>query len=189
MTTRRRISPGERKTEILDAAALLIGQHGYNRISVQQVADAAGITKSGLLHHFADKDTLLLELLKSRDRRAFDPDSIPRLSLLGPVESRRLIDTIVLGNSRDRELVRLFVILQTEALSAEHPAHAYFTRRLEVVRAALVEVLSAFHSRPENAALRVIVFLDGLQLLWLQDESIAYDALWTEFADGIFGES
>ena len=56
---RVRKSPGERRREILDAAVRLISERGYNGTSVQDVADAVGVTKQGVLRYFPSKDNLL----------------------------------------------------------------------------------------------------------------------------------
>ncbi|CCH87757.1 Transcriptional regulator, TetR family [Modestobacter italicus] len=43
---------------ILDRAAALFARHGFEQTSVQAVADAVGLSKAGLLHHFPSKDAL-----------------------------------------------------------------------------------------------------------------------------------
>jgi AcrR family transcriptional regulator len=43
---------------ILDQAAGLFARHGYSEISVQRVATAVGLSKTGLLHHFPSKEAL-----------------------------------------------------------------------------------------------------------------------------------
>ncbi|MFD2091140.1 TetR/AcrR family transcriptional regulator [Blastococcus deserti] len=43
---------------ILDRAAALFARHGFEHTSVQAVADAVGLSKAGLLHHFRSKETL-----------------------------------------------------------------------------------------------------------------------------------
>ena len=43
---------------ILDRAAALFARHGVDQTSVQAVADAVGLSKAGLLHHFPSKDAL-----------------------------------------------------------------------------------------------------------------------------------
>lgn len=45
--------------DIVDLAASLFARQGYDRTSVQQVADAAGYSKTGLLHRFSSKQALL----------------------------------------------------------------------------------------------------------------------------------
>lgn len=44
---------------ILDTAAALFAVHGFERTSLKQVADAAGYSKTGLLHRFPSKQSLL----------------------------------------------------------------------------------------------------------------------------------
>ena len=56
---RIRKSPEERWQEILDAAVRLISERGYNGTSIQDVADAVGVTKQGVLRYFPSKDNLL----------------------------------------------------------------------------------------------------------------------------------
>lgn len=41
---------------IIDVAASVFAQHGYAHTSVQQIADAVGYSKTGLLHRFGTKD-------------------------------------------------------------------------------------------------------------------------------------
>jgi AcrR family transcriptional regulator len=43
---------------ILDRAAALFARRGFAKTSVQDVADAVGLSKAGLLHHFPSKDVL-----------------------------------------------------------------------------------------------------------------------------------
>ena len=53
-----RQSPAEIDHAILDVAAGLFATHGYAHTSVQQVADAVGYSKPGLLHRFGSKEAL-----------------------------------------------------------------------------------------------------------------------------------
>ena len=43
---------------IIETAALLFARHGYSHTSVQQIADAVGYSKTGLLHRFPSKEAL-----------------------------------------------------------------------------------------------------------------------------------
>ncbi len=52
-----------RHEQILETAAQLICQHGYEATSIQQIADACGLTKAGLYHHIRSKEHLLLEIM------------------------------------------------------------------------------------------------------------------------------
>ena len=50
-TRYRRLSPGERREQILDAANTLFAERGYEDVLVEDIARAAGVTR-GLVHHY-----------------------------------------------------------------------------------------------------------------------------------------
>lgn len=57
-------SKGERtKRKILDAATLLFNENGYDKTSVQDICEQAGVSKGAFFHHFPSKELLFLEIL------------------------------------------------------------------------------------------------------------------------------
>ncbi|HET9623192.1 MAG TPA: TetR/AcrR family transcriptional regulator [Kofleriaceae bacterium] len=52
-----------RYREILERAARLIHQSGYEATSMQEIAEACGLTKAGLYHHIKTKEALLLAIM------------------------------------------------------------------------------------------------------------------------------
>lgn len=54
-----RRSHDEIDARIIETAAGLFAVHGFHRTSVQQIADAVGYSKTGLLHRFSSKQVLL----------------------------------------------------------------------------------------------------------------------------------
>ncbi len=80
---RRKKQPELVHRALLDHAARLAVEQGIAAVTVQAVADAAGVTKGGLLHHFPSKqaliDAVFADLLDALDRQldtriAADPD-------------------------------------------------------------------------------------------------------------------
>lgn len=68
------------RAAVLEAAERLLGEQG-TRVSVAEVAGAAGVSKSGLLHHFPSREALLLAVaerglqgLVDEVDRHLDPD-------------------------------------------------------------------------------------------------------------------
>lgn len=55
---RRRPTSREIDDQILDSAAGIFAVHGFAHASVQQIADAVGYSKAGLLHRFGSKAAL-----------------------------------------------------------------------------------------------------------------------------------
>jgi AcrR family transcriptional regulator len=51
------------RTQILDGALKLFSHRGYGATSVQEIADAAGVSKGNVYHHFPDKESIFRELL------------------------------------------------------------------------------------------------------------------------------
>jgi AcrR family transcriptional regulator len=56
-------SKDRRLRSILERAARLIYLHGFEATSMQEIADASGLTKAGLYHHVPTKDALLLAIM------------------------------------------------------------------------------------------------------------------------------
>jgi len=54
----------DNRKHLLDCALLLFSQRGYDAVGVQEVVEAAGVTKPTLYHYFGSKRGLLEALLK-----------------------------------------------------------------------------------------------------------------------------
>lgn len=180
---RRRLSPLARREEILVTATRLLAERGFNGISIQDVADACGMAKSGVMHHFPNKSVLLIELLQFRDRTDLTDGQLAAIPGGSREQNRALIDLVVRRNFERREIVRLFTVLGAEALDPGHPAHEYFQRRLQGTRELLRSAAVTFTDSPDLMVLEIVAFLDGLQMLWLRDESVPVLKLWDDFAD------
>src|SRR3954469_2077661 len=80
---------------ILDRAAALFARHGFEQTSLQAVADAVGLSKAGLLHHFPSKDALheaVLALADALGRRVLDQvTTMP----LGPERDVRAVEALI----------------------------------------------------------------------------------------------
>jgi AcrR family transcriptional regulator len=131
---RVRLTPEQRRAQILDAATRLIAESGFYGISLQNVADEVGITQAGLLHYVKNKDGLLELLVEQQyDRQGTpadfiasgDPAAVHPDGPSFPAYCRYLVGF----NATRPELIKLYMVLSTEAASAAHPAHDYFATR------------------------------------------------------------
>lgn len=71
MSVTGRIGKGEATRErLLDSAARLFAEQGFDATSVESIAGSIGLAVSGLYRHFATKDDLLLEVARRANRSA-----------------------------------------------------------------------------------------------------------------------
>jgi len=81
----RKKQPEQVRRALLDCAAQIAAEQGAQAITIQAVAERAGVTKGGLLHHFDSKQALLAavfsDLLDQMDReidRSMAGDTVMR---------------------------------------------------------------------------------------------------------------
>lgn len=61
----RRLTAGERRQQLFDVALTLFAERGYRSTTMDDVAEAAGVTKPLVYQHFSSKRALYLELVDS----------------------------------------------------------------------------------------------------------------------------
>ena len=114
-------SPGYdgQRERILSHAARLFAQRGYPATSMNEVADACGMSKPSLYHYFRDKYALLVSIAEGH---------VVRLeALVDEVAEQRLA-----AEPRLRQLIQRFV---EEYASAQH-AHRVLTEDVRFLRSA-----------------------------------------------------
>src|SRR3954469_23289083 len=68
---RKRLSAEDRRSAILDAALEVFSRHGYNGASIDEIAQAAGISKALIYEHFPSKKDLHVSLLERHTQEIF----------------------------------------------------------------------------------------------------------------------
>ena len=114
--------PDERPRELLDAALSVFSATGYRATRLEQVADAAGVTKGAIYHYFTDKEDLLTQALLGRIEAVFaDIEAAARDTTGTPAD--RLLSVLRAGWSRWRlpQTARLQHLLMGE-VRTELPA-------------------------------------------------------------------
>ncbi len=64
-SAQRRLSAGERRAQLIAVALRLFSERGFRATTMDDVADAAGVTKPLVYQHFSSKRALYLELVDS----------------------------------------------------------------------------------------------------------------------------
>jgi TetR/AcrR family transcriptional repressor of mexJK operon len=100
LSTRRGRPRDTAKDEaILLAAGDLFMEHGYEAVSVDAVAQRAGVSKATIYARYADKDALFAAVLRQECERAVSPDSF------SPDPDQSVRDTLILLATRFLDLV------------------------------------------------------------------------------------
>jgi AcrR family transcriptional regulator len=173
-----------RRQAIVDEALVVFSRTGFHGGSLREIAKRVGVTPSGLLHHFADKEELFAEVLHQRDEAVRAAAGDPAEHTLIEQAKR-----VVAHNQTSRGLTSLYAIVSAEATDAEHPSHDDFAERYRTRADEAVEILRRGQEAgevrgdidPALAARLISAVMDGIQLQWLLDESVDMVPLFDEF--------
>jgi AcrR family transcriptional regulator len=164
----------ERRQAIVDAAIEHFGRDGYRGTGIAAIAEQAGVTPGGLLHHFGSKEGLLVQVLQRRDDLTLE--TFQDMGTGTAREDFALWIEIASWNEERAELAALYTILHAEAIDPAHPAHDYFVTRTRTVLALVEDTLQRGidqgELRPDldvaAKAAEMVAFTDGAIANWLQ---------------------
>ena len=182
---RVRLQPEARREQIIREATRLIGESGFNAVSLADVAQACDIRKPSVLHYFPSMHHLLEGVLRQRDVTDFVEAGDAALPPADPPTARAYFTRLFEHNLGQREIISLYAILGVEAIAPSHPAHAYFVERIRLARESLPGVLS-WKADPETAAVELLAFWQGLEVELLRDPDLDARAVWNHFCDRFF---
>jgi AcrR family transcriptional regulator len=171
---RRFRNADETRARILVAAVAEFAASGYRGASVGGIASRAGISQSGLLHHYPSKELLLAAVVDVRTAEHLDE------YLAAKAEDTELgfmtgMVRLMRRGARELERTRLFTTVIAEAASPDHPAHEWAIRRYarttQLVTDALREAQERELLRPDfdahAVATTLLAAMDGLQLRYV----------------------
>jgi AcrR family transcriptional regulator len=174
----------QKREQILDAALEILSAHGYTGATLQQIADAVGMSKPGVLHHFGSRDALFTAVLAKRDKinaAEFHPDDMV-LALIGTVRHNATVPGLVALYSAFTGVATTDpdAVVSREFLARRYPwivGAVSGTIRARQERGELPDHLDA-----DTLARIMVAASDGLQTQWLIDPSVDMaadlEALW-----------
>jgi len=179
----------ERRQRILAAAQRLLTRNGSRGTTLGQIAQAAGVTPAGLLHHFASKEQLLHAVLDARDA-----DDLANTDLSGDIIEQ--LEGVTERFSRAPDLIGMFTVLLTENLNPESALHERFLSRyrdgVENIADGIRRGQLAGRYRsdldPAVKAVEVVAFLTGMETSWLLDPSIPLVEVFREYTSSLAGQ-
>lgn len=97
----------ETRTAILDAAARLFAEHGYERTSLDAIAGSIGISAPALYYHFGSKDQILFASLERTliDLVSMAQDGVAQAPDTPPERLRAFVRAHVLHDVGDAEIM------------------------------------------------------------------------------------
>ncbi|WP_224240239.1 TetR/AcrR family transcriptional regulator [Hyalangium gracile] len=166
--TPRRPDDGERYRAILETAARLICERGYEGTSMQEIADACRLTKAGLYHYIQNKEQLLSAIM-GYGMDLFEGQVLAKVAdIADPVERlrdcmRRNIELVTRGANKE------VIIILHEHATLTGEAREYIDRRkkqyVRFIEATFSEAVRQGRMRPIDPTIVAFSFLG--MVLWV----------------------
>jgi AcrR family transcriptional regulator len=165
---------------LVRAAYRLIASKGIERTTLQDIAEAAGVSKALAVYYFKTKENLLLAAIRWVLARVTERMTSALSSVEQPEEQVRvMLDTIFVDPRRNRDFYLAYTALIGEAARNERFNELNTTFR-SIMNAAYADLIRAGDGTVfsvdgvEEAAMGVRALIDGFFLQWLEEPE------WTE---------
>jgi AcrR family transcriptional regulator len=77
-TPRRRLSPDDRRAELLALGAEVFGQRPYDEVRIDEIAERAGVSRALMYHYFPDKRAFFAAVVKGQADQLYETtNSLP----------------------------------------------------------------------------------------------------------------
>ncbi|MGW6336961.1 TetR/AcrR family transcriptional regulator [Nocardia rhamnosiphila] len=175
---RVRLSPDERKTQLITLGVKMLGERAIEDISVSEIAAQAGISRGLLFHYFPTKQDFQLEVVRHANAELLArvvPD--PTLSLFDMLRDSvgRYIDYV----SENR--TSYLALLRGPTSSSPELAAMVEQTRHAIVDIILTQVPLSPEEREQPRLVLVVrgwvAFTEETTLSWLRGESLSRDEL------------
>jgi len=79
-TARRRLSPEDRRAELLALGAEVFGKRPYDEVRIDEIAERAGVSRALMYHYFPDKRAFFAAVVKDEADRLYEATNDPPAS-------------------------------------------------------------------------------------------------------------
>ncbi|GGQ09062.1 MULTISPECIES: TetR/AcrR family transcriptional regulator [Streptomyces] len=170
MPPRRRLSPADRRAQLLDVGAQLFARHPYEDVLMEDVAERAGVSRALLYRHFAGKHDLFAAVYRQASDRLLEQVPLDRPGdLLGQLEDGLDVHLDYFVAHRNT------VLAANRVLAGDPVVQTIIDWELGVLRTRLLDVLPIADDSARAAVAAVLkswlVFVRVLCLDWLTDET------------------
>jgi AcrR family transcriptional regulator len=114
--------PQERPQELLKAALEVFARNGYRNTTLEEIGEAAGVTKGAIYHYFANKESLLLAVIEHYQKSTFTraEEGIRNRRVPASTRIRLLIRKVFSDTEGRRDLLALLVRGVTQEIPSVH---------------------------------------------------------------------
>lgn len=176
----------ERRARILAVAQRMVSRNGGRGTTLGEIAQQAGVSSAGLLHHFASKEQLLNAVLDARD-----VDDLTNADLAA--DTIEQLEGVTDRFQRSPELIGMFTVLLAENLDPGAPLHDRFLGRYRDAVAIIADSIRRGQRAgryrtdldPAVKAVEIVAFLSGMETSWLLDPSIPVTAVFREYTGSL----
>jgi AcrR family transcriptional regulator len=77
MPDRRRLSPEDRRNELLALGAEVFGQRPYDEVRIDEIAERAGVSRALMYHYFPDKRAFFAAVVRNEGEKLFEATNTP----------------------------------------------------------------------------------------------------------------
>ncbi|BBY65331.1 TetR/AcrR family transcriptional regulator [Mycolicibacterium helvum] len=74
---RRRLSPDDRRNELLALGAEVFGQRPYDEVRIDEIAERAGVSRALMYHYFPEKRAFFAAVVRAESERLFQATNTP----------------------------------------------------------------------------------------------------------------
>jgi TetR/AcrR family transcriptional regulator, transcriptional repressor of bet genes len=140
----RKSNTEQRRQEIVSALLAAMAEHGYEKATIQTIAQKAGLTPGLIHYHFKSKEEILLHLVKSlaelsraRYKEFVTSATTPEEKLKAYIDAR-----LSQGTSANPDAVAAWVVIGAEAVR-QPQVRAIYQEAMAAELALLTELLKA----------------------------------------------
>ncbi|WP_092807268.1 TetR/AcrR family transcriptional regulator [Rhodococcus globerulus] len=174
---RTRLSPDERRAQLIDLGARMLAERPLEQISVEDIADQAGVSRGLLFHYFASKSEFHLAIVRHTSHQM--------LARTEPIETDDPIATLrsVLASYVDyvTENRTTYVSLLRGTASGDPHMREVFEQTRDVMAARTLDQLPTIGlPRTPQVELAVrgwIAFVEEATISWLRSPAISREEL------------
>ena len=185
--------PKQRRRAILETAARVICERGYEGASIQDIADACSLTKAGLYHHIRSKEHLLLEIM-NYGMDVFEEQVLHQvLAIADPLERLKTCmakNILLVTRGWSKEITIILHEHATLTGEARAQINARKKRYVRFLEGSFAEAVRAGRLRPVHPKVAAFAFLG--MVLWIYkwfkpDGAVKEDELVHEMQELFFG--